>query len=127
MNLLLDTCVLLWAAREPARLPGRVRNLFLVEPDVALFISVVSAWEISVKPALGLVDAAGWFRTAATQLRATILPIRLEHIAALQTLPVLHKDPFDRMLLAQAVAEQLDLVTGDETLRRYPGIRILWE
>lgn len=126
MNLLLDTCTLLWAARDPAHLPRRARDL-LLNPDAALFVSVVSAWEIAVKPALGVDDPAGWCRTAAANLQATILPVRLQHISALQNLPPLHKDPFDRMLIAQAAADGLDLVTGDRALRRYPGIRIVWD
>jgi PIN domain nuclease of toxin-antitoxin system len=126
MNLLLDTCTLLWSAREPTRLPHRVRDL-LLDSSVMLSVSVVSAWEISVKPSLGVKDSMRWCRTAAANLHAAILPVRLEHIGVLQRLPSLHKDPFDRMLIAQAVLANLKLVTGDEAIQRYSAVHTIWE
>ena len=126
MTLLLDTCTVLWAARQPARLSARVRHL-LLDPREELVLSVVSAWEIALKPALEIRDAAVWFRGAARQLQARILPVRLEHIAALEQLPPRHRDPFDRLLVAQAAADQLALVTEDEAIRRYPEARCVWD
>jgi len=99
MSALLDICTLLWAARDPARLSKRVRDL-LLDPQNELVISVASAWEITVKPELGIYDVAEWFRTAARKLQARILPVQLDHIAVLGTLRSIHKDPFDRMLIA---------------------------
>lgn len=125
MTYLLDTSVILWAARDPSRLSGRVRDL-LLDTASELTISVATAWEIGVKPEFGIADPAGWFRTAAGKLHASILPIRLDHIAALQTLPLLHKDPFDRMLIAQALAAKATLVTHDEAIRRYEAVPCLW-
>jgi len=124
VTFLLDTCVILWAAREPSRLPRRVRNL-LIDSTHALTISVASAWEIAVKPDLGVADPASWFRTAAEKLHASILPIRLDHIAVLKSLPYLHKDPFDRMLIAQTLSIKAELITNDEAIRRY-DIRWRW-
>ena len=126
MSALLDTCVLLWAARQPERLPQRVRDL-LLDPAEELAVSVVSAWEISLKPELGIADAAGWVRQAAGKLKAPVLPVRLEHIAALQQLPPRHRDPFDRLLLAQALAGGYACVTADEALRRYEEVRCVWD
>ena len=126
MSALLDTCTLLWAARDPAKLSRRIRDL-LLNPDQELVISVASAWEITVKPELGIYDTAAWFRTAARKLQARVLSIQIDHIAVLGTLPPLHKDPFDRMLIAQALAGNLDLLTNDEAIRRYDGVRCVWE
>ncbi len=126
MTSLLDTCAVLWAARQPERLSPRVRALLLDERE-AVVLSVVSAWEIALKPTLGITDVAGWFRQAARHLQARILPVRLEHIAALETLPPRHPDPFDRLLVAQAVAGKLALVTPDLAIRNYPEVGCVWD
>src|SRR5690349_10369004 len=110
MTALLDTCTLLWAAREPERLPARVRDL-LLDPGEELIISVVSAWEIALKPMLAVADVTRWIRQSARHLHARVLPVRLEHIATLEKLPARHRDPFDRLLIAQAVAAQYALLT----------------
>jgi PIN domain nuclease of toxin-antitoxin system len=125
MSSLLDTCVILWAAREPGRLSVRIHNL-LLNPAEEVVISIVSAWEISLKPELNVPDAAGWIRQAANKLQAQVLPVRLEHIAALQRLPQQHRDPFDRLLVAQAIAGGLTLVTPDEAIWKYPEVRCVW-
>ena len=126
MKALLDTCVMLWAARQPERLSPRVRAL-LLDPRAELTVSVASAWEIALKPELGIDDVARWFREAARNLQAGILPIRLEHIAALEKLPVRHRDPFDRLLIAQGVAGQLALVTSDQAIAKYPEATCIWD
>jgi PIN domain nuclease of toxin-antitoxin system len=126
MSFLLDTCVILWAARQPSRLPARIRDL-LLDPENEITISVASAWEIAVKPELGIPEPAGWFRTAAKKMGSSILSVRLDHIAALQNLPYLHKDPFDRILIAQALSEGAELVTNDEAIRRYEAVQSRWE
>ncbi len=126
MTSLLDTCAILWAARQPERLSARVRDL-LLDPREELVFSVVSAWEIALKPELGIVEAARWFRLAARKLQARILPVHLEHIAALQKLPPRHRDPFDRLLVAQAAAGNLVLITGDEAIHKYPEVECLWD
>ena len=126
MTALLDTCAVLWAARQPERLSARVRAL-LLDSESELTVSVVSAWEITLKPELGIVDVARWFREAARHLTARILPIRLEHIAALENLPVRHRDPFDRLLIAQAVVGQLALVTADQAIANYPEVLCIWK
>lgn len=126
MNSLLDTCTVMWAARQPERLSARVRAL-LLNPHEELVCSVVSAWEVALKPQLGIADVARWFRQAAHHLHARILPVRLEHIAALEKLPVRHRDPFDRLLIAQAVAGQLALVTPDDAIRTYAEVECIWD
>jgi PIN domain nuclease of toxin-antitoxin system len=91
-------------------------------------VSVASYWEVVVKSQKGLLtipDLATWWRRAIELLAARVLPIRASHVTALAALPALHKDPFDRILIAQAVAEGLSLVTNDEPLRAYP-VRTIW-
>lgn len=121
MKLLLDTHVLLWAANDPQRLSEATRAL-LLEPDNALFFSVVNLWEIVIKRGLGRSD----FIVDPHRLRRllvangyTELAVTSEHVLQVDRLPLLHKDPFDRLLIAQAQAEALLLVTADSMVVQY--------
>lgn len=123
MTLLVDTHLLLWAAGQPQKLSRPARRL-LDDPDERLWFSAVSLWEVAIKHALGRED----FRVEPNRLRRGLLDngwreltISSEHAVATLDLPPLHKDPFDRMLLAQARVEGLGLVTSDELVGRYPG------
>jgi PIN domain nuclease of toxin-antitoxin system len=123
MKLLLDTHLLLWAAGEPAKLSPRARDVF-EEPENTLMFSAASLWEIAIKSGLGRAD----FRADARLLRRGLLdngyeelPIAGAHAVAVDTLPPLHKDPFDRMLLAQAQVEGITLLTSDDRVAQYPG------
>ena len=123
MKLLLDTNVLLWAAGAPRRLPRAVRTLLEDEANELLF-SAASLWEVAIKQQLGRAD----FRADARLLRRGLLdngyaelPVTSAHATALDLLPPLHKDPFDRMLIAQALVEGITLLTADANLARYPG------
>ena len=122
---LLDTSTLLWALGSPERLSQRVRRLVDAGENV---VSVASYWEVVVKTQKGLLsiaDLATWWRRATELMAVRILPIRASHVTALAALPMLHKDPFDRILIAQAVAEGLDVVTNDEHISSYP-VRTIW-
>lgn len=122
---LLDTSTLLWALGAPERLSPRVRRLVDTGENV---ISVASYWEVVIKTQKGLLtiaDLATWWRRSAELMAARVLPIRASHVTALAALPMLHKDPFDRILIAQAVAEGLDFVTNDAPITEYP-IRTVW-
>lgn len=123
MRLLLDTHMLIWAASQPQRLSPAARNL-LEAPENDLLFSVVSIWEISIKASLGRDD----FRLDAALLRRGLLDngyvelsITGAHAIAISALPPIHKDPFDRMLVAQAMTENLLLLTADSRLSQYPG------
>lgn len=122
---LLDTSTLLWALGEPERLSSRARRLVDAGENV---VSVASYWEVVIKTQKGLLtiaDLSTWWRRATILTAARILPIRPSHITALAALPTIHKDPFDRILIAQAVAEGLGLVTNDGTIGDYP-VQTLW-
>jgi len=123
VNLLLDTHLLLWMAAEPSKLSKNVRSQAL-DSDNDLFFSAASIWEIAIKSQLGRKD----FRVDAHLLRRGLidngyleLSINVEHALAVLTLPPLHKNPFDRMLVAQATVEGFILLTTDEQVAAYPG------
>ena len=123
MNLLLDTHVLLWAAGEPDRLPAKARSM-IEDPTSELVYSAVSLWEVAIKKGLGRDD----FRVDPRVLRRgllehdyTELVVTGAHAAAVDTLPPIHKDPLDRLLVAQAQIEGMTLLTVDEVVGRYPG------
>jgi PIN domain nuclease of toxin-antitoxin system len=123
MKLLLDTHLLLWAAGEPGRLSAEVRAL-IDSPENELFFSVASLWEIAIKQGLGRDD----FQVDARLLRRGLLdngyrelPIGSEHAVTVSSLPPIHKDPFDRMLVAQAMVEGVSLLTADVFVAQYPG------
>lgn len=127
MKVLLDTHVLLWAAQESARL-GEGRQL-LQAAELRL-LSAVSVWEMAIKQGLGKLslgqDVASWTRRASRALQLTSLPVTGDHAAAVEALPDLHRDPFDRLLVAQARAEGALLLTVDTGLAGYgPEVRVL--
>jgi PIN domain nuclease of toxin-antitoxin system len=121
MNLLLDTHVALWAITDHRGLTAPARELIL-SPRATVWISAATIWEIAIKHSLGRGDmpvsgeaALGYFRTAGYQF----LPIEPEHAVAVETLPKHHQDPFDRLLVAQALTEPMRLITHDATVARY--------
>lgn len=123
MKLLLDTHILLWAAGQPDRLSAAARKQ-LSDPKNELLFSAASLWEIAIKKSFGRQD----LRVEPRLLRRglldngyTELPVTSEHAVALDSLPDLHRDPFDRILVAQALTEGVTLVTADAQLARYPG------
>ncbi|MDY0000167.1 MAG: type II toxin-antitoxin system VapC family toxin [Polyangia bacterium] len=124
MNLLLDTHVLLWAFEDDRRL-GRGAREAIVDGGNIVFVSAVSAWEITIKKALGKLRAPDGFLEELARHRFTPLEVTIEHALAVGRLPPLHQDPFDRLLLAQAVEEQLTLVTHDRRLEAYGGSILL--
>lgn len=122
---LLDTSTLLWALGDPDRLSKRAKTLVASGENV---VSVASYWEVVVKAQKGLLsipDLASWWHRATELVAARTLSIRPSHISTLSTLPMHHKDPFDRILIAQAVAEGLDVVTNDNHMSPY-SVRIVW-
>lgn len=123
MKLLLDTHMLLWAAGNSDRLPAQARALIADEANSLLF-SPVSLWEIVLKHMLGRPD----FEADARLVRRGLLdngyaelPVTGDHALSIDRLPPIHKDPFDRMLVAQAMAEGVGLLTADRQLEGYPG------
>ena len=118
MKLLLDTHVYLWGRTEPSRLAAKERAA-LRDRGNELFLSVASAWEIEIKRALGKLEAPDDWMERTEEFGVQWLPVRAEHVRALRLLPPIHRDPFDRILVAQSRIEGLLLVTHDPFVRRY--------
>ncbi len=123
MKLLLDTHLLLWAAGMPEQLPAPARVL-IESPEHELIFSAASLWEVTIKAGLGRDD----FQVDARVLRRGLLdngyhelPITSAHAVAVSGLPSLHRDPFDRLLVAQALTEGITLLTSDALVAQYPG------
>ena len=123
MKALLDTHILLWNAGRPDRLSDEARKI-IDAPETELFFSAVSLWEVAIKTGLGRSD----FSVDARLLRRGLLdhgfreiPVTGDHAVAIDGLPPIHKDPFDRILIAQAKVEGITLLTSDVTIARYGG------
>ena len=123
MKLLLDTHLLLWAVGEPDRLSPKAHDL-IENPESELLFSAASLWEIAIKRGLGRDD----FQVDTRLLRRGLLdndyselPIVSDHVVAIESLPPIHKDPFDRVLVAQATVEGIRLLTTDTLVAQYPG------
>ncbi len=128
MKLLLDTCSFLWITNAQTELSAGARAAFEDEANEA-YLSVVSAWEIALKNGLRnlpLPEPAQVFLPRARALhKIASLNLNEDAIVQLPLLPPLHRDPFDRMLICQAIAEGMAIVTPDELIRRYP-VRTIW-
>lgn len=119
MNLLLDTHVFLWAVDNVPRLSPKARDA-IVDGNHVVFVSAATAWEISIKKAIGKLKVPdGDYLDELRLHRFTPLDITTEHALAVENLPFHHKDPFDRMLIAQAQVEKLTLVSHDPRMKAY--------
>ncbi len=118
MRLLLDTQVLLWALLDDARLGRRAREE-IADGRNDVLISAASAWEISIKQSIGKLRAPRDLPDQLRRARFDVLEIGLSHALAVGRLPSHHRDPFDRMLVAQAMTERLTLVTADPAIVQY--------
>ena len=124
---LLDTHTALWATGDPDALSSTARKTVL---EGSNFLSVVSYWEVMIKSMKGTLDVGdprAWWEEALNKLNAAPVPLRPEHVEALRKLPAHHKDPFDRIMIAQAMVEGLRMVSADAKVRRYrsAGLRVV--
>ena len=126
MRLLLDTAILIDAVESPERLSRRAVKA-LEDPENVLELSTISLAEIAIKASLGkLAISAGLARQAIEDLDLRILPYSAEHALRLFDLPLHHRDPFDRQIIAQALCEQIPVVTSDDKFGLYRGLKIVW-
>jgi PIN domain nuclease of toxin-antitoxin system len=124
---LLDTNVVLLALADPEKLSGGIKKAIERGPN---HLSVISYWEVLLKSGKGkllIEDTSAWWQTSQTDLAATALPLRPDHVARIPYLSAYHQDPFDRVLIAQAIVEELTLVTTDAEIARYTsdGVKVL--
>ena len=128
-SLLLDTHVLLWVLLAPDRIPAETLATVRA-PETTVYVSAASAWEIATKHRLGKLEGAAavvsGYREHLARLRAGELAITGHHALTAGTLQWSHRDPFDRVIVAQAVLESLPVVTSDAALVGFPAIRTVW-
>jgi PIN domain nuclease of toxin-antitoxin system len=128
MRLLLDTHVFIWMDSAPQVLSPGVAAL-LQDPTNLLFVSIISIWEMQIKHQIGKLTLNGSLREILDEQqrvnRIGLLPLTLEHVMALDHLPFHHKDPFDRLLIAQAGLETLKIVTHDQQFKSY-DVSVIW-
>jgi PIN domain nuclease of toxin-antitoxin system len=122
LKYLLDTHVFLWAITEDRRLKSVHRKIY-ADGDNELWLSVASLWEILIKTRVGKLTlpapVAAYILKQMEKNRVSLLPVRASHLVALEELPPLHRDPFDRMLVAQANGEGMAILSGDAAIRKY--------
>ncbi len=127
-RVLLDTHAVVWSLSEPQRLGPGLRRL-LNDSSFVPFVSTVSLWEILAKVKAGklhfAVEPESSLKQHLESLQALILPLRADHVYAAYRLPVHHKDPWDRLLIGQALAEGAQLATRDEAIRQYE-VPVIW-
>ncbi len=128
MRLLLDTCTFLWAVDEQAELSAKARSV-VTDPENQVYVSAISAWEIALKQERGNLTLAEPAQRFVPKYREMLgfLELALDEVSALHScsLPPIHRDPFDRMLVCQAIEHGLVIVTPDAHITRYP-VRTLW-
>jgi PIN domain nuclease of toxin-antitoxin system len=128
MRVLVDTHTFLWALLQDHRLSATAKQV-LTSREHELYFSLVSLWEIAIKMKIGKLNTVGssvtYLRDEMVEYNMELLPIRYEHILQLERLPLHHAEPFDRLLIAQAVAESLPILTHDEKFPLYP-VKLIW-
>jgi PIN domain nuclease of toxin-antitoxin system len=126
LRLLLDTSIFIYLAFDPDSIPAHVRKT--IDAAESRVLSVASAWEIAIKTSIGKLalplSADEWVRSRASRMLVDVEPVRLEHATAIEVLPLHHRDPFDRLLIAHAVFEDRVLVTQDRRFEAY-SVRLL--
>jgi PIN domain nuclease of toxin-antitoxin system len=128
VKLLLDTHVFLWAITDDPQLSEKARHLFTCHEN-ELFLSVAGVWEILVKVQIGKLPlpkpAGDYVQKQLARNAVQVLPIRVRHVLRLEQLPLHHRDPFDRVLIAQALEEELPILTADPLMKRYSAT-LVW-
>ncbi|MBF0104037.1 MAG: type II toxin-antitoxin system VapC family toxin [Deltaproteobacteria bacterium] len=118
MRYLLDTHVLLWACADSKKLKAPVKQI-IESSDHIIFVSLASLWELRIKESIGKVTLPRGFYNGLTKAGFEILNMTLDHIHMVGKLPLHHRDPFDRMLIAQCLCEQMTLISNDENIKKY--------
>ena len=127
MKYLIDTHIFIWWACNPEKLPDNIISIISNKKNT-VYLSAASSWEVQIKINLGKITFTDeWENIVMREIEKnsfTVLPVQLSHTFALKKLPHLHRDPFDRILIAQALAEDLTVLTGDSLISSYPGVKI---
>ena len=122
MKLLIDTHVAIWLSSNPEKLSSNAKVLLLDDVNT-LYVSIVSAWEVAIKASLGkLYEFEGGVKAFLAEMEdnpVVFLPVEKRHVETVETLPFHHRDPFDRLLIATAIAEGITILTADENVKKY--------
>ena len=124
---LLDTHTLLWFLGDDPKLPSETKELIGTSPEV--YVSIASFWEVAIKNSIGkleLSDSVSQIMKLCEEKQIAILPIKAIHLEFLKSLPPIHKDPFDRLFVCQAQAENFTIITTDENIPKY-AVKTLWK
>ena len=127
MKYLLDTHTFLWFLENSPQISKKAMEAIKTSSDV--FVSIATLWEIEIKKDIGKLHCdytASKLAILCDEMRISILPILPSHIETLSTLPLIHKDPFDRMIIAQSELEEMTLITRDTIIPKYPNVLVLW-
>ena len=129
MNILLDTHGFLWFINGDTQLPRTVQKT-IAEPDTTVYLSIASVWEIAIKLSVGKLKLDVSFDALKEEVLLNgfeILPIEFQHLQALLNLDFYHRDPFDRIIIAQAISEGMTLISKDSHFSNYKELKLLWE
>lgn len=124
---LLDTCAFIWYLGNSQKLSEKAKNI--IEKNHGIFLSIVALWEISIKKTIRKIEIPEntfQLARACKKEEIKILPIKLKYIERIQKLPLLHGDPFDRIIMATAIEEDLTIVTSDSKIKQYSEINCVW-
>ena len=128
MNFLLDTHTFLWLAAYPEKLSDKATQIIL-NTNNSLFLSIVSLWEMQIKIQLGKLDMhiplMDFWQDQQTKSQILFLPAKQEHVWTLANLPQIHRDPFDRLLIAQSLFENMPFISADATVNKY-DVKVIW-
>lgn len=127
MKYLIDTQILLWALEESENLSVRSKNLLLDSSNV-LYVSIASLWEIAIKLSISKLElrqSLAQIVQVLPQMDISVLPIIPTHVLAVESLPLIHRDPFDRIIIAQSIAENIDVISSDGVFGQYP-VTVHW-
>ncbi len=116
---LLDTSILIWALENPPKLPNKVKNILTDQENFVVYASVVNLWEITIKTSIKKIQLTIEIPQLIRLIPFNFLPITEKYFETLAKLPYHHKDPFDRMLISQAIVENLTIITSDKKFKKY--------
>ncbi|MBQ7219692.1 MAG: type II toxin-antitoxin system VapC family toxin [Synergistaceae bacterium] len=128
MNYMLDSCAFIWYIETSDRLPEEIREL--IDTEEHMYVSIATFWEIAIKQSTGKLDleiTMSELEAKCAENKIAILPLELPYFERIKKLPLIHRDPFDRVIIATAIEEKLTLITNDGKIAQYEEVKTLWQ